>query len=399
MVEDEAVTVRFIFLAYMAGYSLDGIAEILTDKERKTLTGRTDWNGSMVRNIMTNERRWGDLEARKTIVIDYVKGKTVKNTEIRDSAYVPNHHEGIVSKEIAMAVKMVANSDRKLEGVPDISVIEEGGLKGFVSVCPAWGGVDRDTYLDISRSVYTEEEYAQVERQARIISGKEHTNVLSKDFTGYEVPNSAMFIDGSSATLTFTRRQMKFNKKAHERFDDCEHIEMFYHPLLQAIIIRTSDGTSSNAIRWKNEDGKQITSFTAPAFCGIVYEQMDWIEDYGFRFRGITRQRGDQKFMMFFLDEPLILVGKGGVKTADGTAPGTNYIPYRNADISTDNEEDKKLRFGMSYGLRKMRNGIMDSLGARDVSAKGTVRTNPLIGEIPSRDEVLQELDELLLSM
>ena len=42
IVEDEAVTVRFIFLARLDGYSCEEIAEILTEKERKTLTGRTE---------------------------------------------------------------------------------------------------------------------------------------------------------------------------------------------------------------------------------------------------------------------------------------------------------------------------------------------------------------------
>lgn len=34
----------------------------------------------MVANIMKNERRWGDLEARKSIVVDYKLGKVTKNT-------------------------------------------------------------------------------------------------------------------------------------------------------------------------------------------------------------------------------------------------------------------------------------------------------------------------------
>lgn len=66
---EEAKTVRFIFFAYIIGYGYDEIADILTEKERPTLKGRTDWNAGMVKNIMSNERRWGDLEARKTIAV------------------------------------------------------------------------------------------------------------------------------------------------------------------------------------------------------------------------------------------------------------------------------------------------------------------------------------------
>ena len=75
--EEGAKTVKFIFYAFISGMTCEKIARILTEKKRPTLKGRTDWNAAMVRNIMQNERRWGDLDVRKTIVIDYVKGKTV----------------------------------------------------------------------------------------------------------------------------------------------------------------------------------------------------------------------------------------------------------------------------------------------------------------------------------
>ncbi|MBQ5608587.1 MAG: recombinase family protein, partial [Oscillospiraceae bacterium] len=48
IVEDQATTVRFIFLAYIVGYTLKEIAEILTEKERPTLRGNTEWTPAMV---------------------------------------------------------------------------------------------------------------------------------------------------------------------------------------------------------------------------------------------------------------------------------------------------------------------------------------------------------------
>ena len=87
----------------------------------------------MVANIMKNERRWGDLEARKSIVVDYKLGKVTKNNGNRCSAYVPEHHEAIVSPEIARAAHLVASSRNKC-GVQDIVVINQGALKGFVGI-------------------------------------------------------------------------------------------------------------------------------------------------------------------------------------------------------------------------------------------------------------------------
>lgn len=128
---EEAKTVRFIFLAFIYGYNCDQIAAVLTQKKRSTLRGKQEWNGMMVANIMKNERRWGDLEARKSIVVDYKLGKVTKNNGNRCSAYVPEHHEAIVSPEIARAAHLVASSRKKC-GVQDIVVIQQGTLKGFV---------------------------------------------------------------------------------------------------------------------------------------------------------------------------------------------------------------------------------------------------------------------------
>lgn len=400
IVEDEAVTVRFIFLARLAGYSCEEIAEILTEKERKTLTGRTEWNGGMVKNIMSNERRWGDLEARKTIVIDYKKGKTMKNTDIRDSAYVPNHHQGIVTREIAKAVQMLSASARRVDGVPDISVIDNGGLKGFVSVDPAFSGINKDTLKKLSCSVYDEEEYSHLEHEAKIISGEEHSNILSMDFNGYYVPHSAFFINKDTPTMTMSRKKIKFNKKCFEKMGGCSNIEMLYHPLLQAIIIRNN----SEGFSWVTENGTLSEGITAKAFCKAVYEEQDWLDNYSFRFRGITRERGEHKLMIFFLDEPQIVANKATRKAAELVADAqrtyaARYIPYKKHENAEDGSSEWKKRAGMLYCMRKKRDGLINSLTEADIAEAGLVVENPLIGKLPSREEVEIELEQLLMSM
>lgn len=393
--EDEAVTVRYIFLAYLGGYTLNEIAETLTENERPTLNGRTEWNAAMVRAIMDNERRWGDLEARKSIVLDYKEKKVVKNYDMRISAFVPDHHQGIVSREIANAVKMLNASNGNIAGVPDISVIESGGLKGFVSVVPAWGGVNTDLYRNFCRNAYSEEEFAKIKHEGRIISGKEHSKLLSMEFAGYEVPSSAFFIDASTPTLTFRRKQMQFNKKFHDRFEGHEHVEILYHPYLQAIVVRSCDKGGQGKVALKNRDGKNITSIPATPFCDVVYEQMDWIEEYGFRFRGVTRKYGGKTAMLFFLDEPQILVGKGSVVAAGST----NYIPYRKSELENEIPEEKIIQFGVSYAMRKQRDKVIKRISEADILQRGKIKENPLIGRIPTRQEIMYELDELLMSM
>ena len=160
---EEAKTVRFIFLAFIYGYNYDQIAAVLTQKKRSTLRGRQEWNGVMVANIMKNERRWGDLEARKSIVVDYKLGKVTKNNGNRCSAYVPEHHEAIVSPEIARAAHLVASSSKKC-GVQDIVVIRQGALKGFVGIHPNWNGINAESIRSLCLNAYLSEEVGELNK-------------------------------------------------------------------------------------------------------------------------------------------------------------------------------------------------------------------------------------------
>ena len=411
--EDEAVTVRFIYLAYLCGYSCEEIAEVLTEKQRKTLKGRTDWNAQMVRNVMLNERRWGDLNARKTIVIDYVKGKTVRNTQLRDAAFVKGHHTGIVTPQIAKATRFVATSGRYAEFTPDISVISQGALKGFVGISPTWSAINAETFQKVCRDVYSEEEYSKLQQDARILTGEEHSNVLSFQLSGYEVPHGVYFIGRNTPTLTISPRHLQFNKAARERFGHCTHIEVFYHPVLQALVIRPCSKDNPNAFLWESEDGVAINHLSTAAFSQSIYEDQSWIPTYRFKFRGITRKRGNSKMIMFFLDEPQILVGKRSKDTVfDATTSSAQYIAYKVSDGESETQpiqadgivraypdEWRDTRIGMTYALRKRRDSLVDLITESDIAVNGTAVENPIIGSLPTKEEVAEELNQLLMSM
>lgn len=407
--EDEAKTVKFIFYAFINGMSCQEIARILTKKQRRTLRGRTDWNAAMVMNIMKNERRWGDLDVRKTIVVDYVKGKTVRNDNIRDSAYVTQHHAAIVSPAVARAAKMVAMSGKKIgSGVMDISVIQHGALKGFVSVCPAWCGVDAESFFEVSRKVYDDDEYNQLSFEAKIRAGDEHSKVLSMQFNGYEVPYGAYFLNRNTPVITLSSRRININKICHERLDNCRYIEMLYNPILQAIIIRASDDKTPNAVPWVTSNGKLELNFNAPAFCGAIYEQLNLIKDYRFRFRGVFRERGKSKILFFYLDEPQIMVGKRKA-AEDNEDSFIRYISYKtDAEQETIAPESavfaypeffERNKFGVSYAIKRWRERITANLSEQDVYAHGVVVENPMIGKLPSKNEVEEEIQRLLQSM
>lgn len=225
---EEAKTVRFIFLAFIQGYDYDQIAMILTKKKRSTLRGRQKWNGMMVANIMKNERRWGDLEARKSIVVDYKLGKVTKNNGDRCSAYVPEHHEAIVSPEIARAAHLVASSSKRC-GVQDIVVIKQGALKGFVGIHPNWSGINDESIRSLCLSAYMPEEVVELNAMADMRAGKKQDSMYQSE---YLTASSACFINHSSPVITIAKNEIRFSKACHTRLDDCEYVELLYHPIL-----------------------------------------------------------------------------------------------------------------------------------------------------------------------
>ncbi len=290
-------------------------------------------------------------------------------------------------------------------GVPSLTVINHGALKGFVSVCPRWRGINRQTFLSACHSVYEDMELRDLEREIRTWTGEEESNVLSLKFTGYEVPRGILFLTRSMPSMTITPRSVVFNKACHERLDNCEWVELLYHPVMQTVAIRKSSKEDTNSFRWVRDSGTAVAAVETIAFSEAVYEALDWIKDYRFRFRGITKERNGAKVILFSLDEPQILVGKRKNDETERCAPA-RFIPYTNeakADVAEINcvgyPKEWNRRQGMNCLIHRKRDEMISAITKEDIMSSGITAENPLIGSIPGRTEILRELDELLLSM
>ena len=322
----------------------------------------------MVANIMKNERRWGDLEARKSIVVDYKLGKVTKNNGNRCSAYVPEHHEAIVSPGIARAAHLVASSKKKC-GVQDIVVIQQGALKGFVGIHPNWSGISVDSIHSLCLRAYLPEEVAKLNDIAEMRAGTKLEKPLRSE---YLTISGTCFINQSSPVITISKNGIRFSKACHTRLDDCEHVELLYHPILQVVILRKSNRDASTAIHWENKD-KICSSFSSKAFSGVIFEAMNWKWSCRYQCRGICRGEENAKFLIFELDESRILIRKNQYEQI----------------------EDRS----MNLKCRLYRSKWVQSITVSDVMESGQVVENPMIGAIPSRNEVQRELDDLLMSM
>ena len=104
--ESEAEVVNKIFKLTLKRYKPSDIAKSLNSEGFKTIK-KNPWTYGTIRHILQNERYCGDALLRKTVCIDYLTKKTVKNDNIADKYYVSNNHEPIISKEMFDSVQII----------------------------------------------------------------------------------------------------------------------------------------------------------------------------------------------------------------------------------------------------------------------------------------------------
>lgn len=95
--ESKAEIVRFIYDAYLFGWSQEKIANFLTDIGCETKTGGTEWNGGSIGYILTNERYCGNVLTWKTFTADLYEHKHKRNRKDRDQYLYTERHKAIIS--------------------------------------------------------------------------------------------------------------------------------------------------------------------------------------------------------------------------------------------------------------------------------------------------------------
>jgi len=106
--EKEAEIVRYVFERYIAGKGTYTIARELGEKGYKPLRSET-WAWTSVVSILKNVKYKGDLEMGKTYVTDPISKKRLTNLGEKDSYYVENNHEPIISADDFEKAQIILN--------------------------------------------------------------------------------------------------------------------------------------------------------------------------------------------------------------------------------------------------------------------------------------------------
>lgn len=105
--EKQAKTVRDIYNMYLCGVSAHKIAVLLNEKGIFTINGN-NWTAKGILQILRNEKYVGDLTMQKTITVDMLAHKVVKNEGIARQFHVKDHHAPIIDRAVWDKVQILA---------------------------------------------------------------------------------------------------------------------------------------------------------------------------------------------------------------------------------------------------------------------------------------------------
>ena len=302
--KEEAETVKLCFYLFLNGFPTSEIAEIMMQLARPTKPGNYKWTVSTVVNLLKNERYCGDVLSRKTFTPNYLDHKSKKNRHDRNQYRQMDHHEAIVQREIYNATQKMLTATRYAKKgfpFPNLKVVDDGLLKGFVPVNRAWTGFTGEDYKKASKVAYGNEQDAE-----KIDNPVETGSKF--DLSGYEIVRAQFFSTRLNPAMTISQGKITFNTACMKKFKDVEYVEILLNSVENCIAVRPCEKDNVNAVKWgRIKDGKWLVlPKSCRGFSEPLYELMDWKNECKYRFRGQYFQEDNEQILLFDLEEPEI---------------------------------------------------------------------------------------------
>ena len=344
---------KLMFYMYLYGYSTQQIAEKLTVMSKRTYLGNIKWTSTGVARTLRSERYCGDVRTRKTFTrfeadIDHDdtrhKSKTQKNRGERPQSYYHGEHEAIVTPDDYLATQRIMNN-AKYGGtslLPELRVIPEGLLKGFVIVHPRWGSFTKEDYLRASESVM-ETETAQ----------DEYIYTASKgefDLQQYEVADPRLFDESHLPAVKLQREYIKFSASCIKRMGIGNYVELLVHPIKKKVAIRPTTKENKYAIHWavgekENMEPRQVA---CKAYIDRIFELFEWKLSDKYKLYGSVYRNADAAACIFSESNSVVYIHESDIySNSTITAEGENVSPSRRRIRAMP--DGLGIRFGRNY--------------------------------------------------
>jgi DNA invertase Pin-like site-specific DNA recombinase len=370
--EEEAQTVRLIFFMYLYGYSTVEIAEKLTglglrtnrplkDRDGKIIGWNRTWAAGSVLQILQNERHCGEVLTQKTWTPNFRTHKSIKNRGTLPQWRKRNHHEPIITRDDFIAVqRLIQNAKYGNKGLlPELKVITDGALLGFVSLNLRWAAFHAEDYRSASLSAYGDDGQP-TERQTEVA-----VQLGDFDLRGYEVVRSQFFNTSDKKCITFSNTHLWFGIECLRKFQSTLYVEILINSTEHLLAVRPCAKDNRNAIRWSKIMGDQYLPRPIPgtAFLKTLYELFRWDTDCRYRVRGIRRQKGDEAVLIFDMHETEVFI-PAGVIGEDAAAAGKTVKAF---------PQTMAVGFGTEHYeiIRPRETAAIDSDGRWGITADG----------------------------
>ena len=342
--EEEAKTVRFIYDAYLSGWSQEQIANFLTDIGCETKTGGAAWNSGSVGYILTNERYCGNVLTWKTFTADLYEHKHKKNNQDRDQYLYKDRHDAIISVEKFEAAQVLLENRKHhiRGGLPVMHVIDEGIFKGFIPINHHWVNDDPGTYYDICNSIKQPAKVRRIDK--RYFS--------SFDLDGYQVVRGQfMQIRYEGPSTSINKDRISFNRFCMQKFEDVAYVQLLLHPTERRIAIRPCGSNDAHSIRWRPDPEKPLYSKTLNCqhFGNALYSIMTWNPDYAYKIRGTWARRGKEQIIVFNLPNAVPIMTVPPENGEDAKAKKVTLCPEEWADDFGEEFYEHTLENGFYY--------------------------------------------------
>ena len=301
---------KLMFFMCLFGYSTQQIADKLTKLGKKTYLGNMKWTAPGVVETLRNERYCGDVFTRKTFTRDVLSHKSVKNRGERPRSKYLDEHEAIISRDDFMAVQLILNNSRYRNKsiLPELEVITDGLLKGFVIINPRWGSFTEEDYIRASSSVYDENE---PEPEMTV-----ETNDGDFDYSGFEIAQMDFLTTRSSPTLSIEDGTMTFSIECLRKIPVAKEMQLLIHPDKKMLAVRPAPAGSKRAVRWSKKSNGTAVPRPIPttAFTGTLFSLLGWDEDHKYRLHGTHLKNGSEEAMLFSAQDASVLIRKERLK-------------------------------------------------------------------------------------
>ena len=299
IVDSEAVIVRFIFDAFLAGKSPKDIAALLTDIGCPTKTGSEQWSEGSLNYILRNERYCGSVLTWKTFTADMFEHKHRRNRQDRDQYLYTNHHPAIISNETFEAAQILLEHRRHgyYGALPAMRVRNDGVFRGYIPINHHWINDDPRSYFEASNSV-----------PSGMVRRIKKSNFSAFDLGGFQVVRGHFLSARPECPcITVTAEKITFNVFCMRKFEDVGHIQLLLHPSERKLAIRPCGANDIHSIRWRVDPDKPLVAKTisCPHFGNALYQIMEWNPDYVYHIRGSWVARANDEIIVFNLSNAM----------------------------------------------------------------------------------------------